>query len=78
MTNGAVGCSIGRGQNLSIWVKEAKVGCAIAHTLNPKKNSEVFIDVFAHAICGIEAKNYSLRGNAYLLGFENDGNRRRL
>jgi hypothetical protein len=67
VTNGTVGVSIRRGQNLPIGVKQAKVGSAVAHTLNPKKDSELLIDVFAHAICGIEAENDGLRGNAYLL-----------
>jgi len=78
VTNGSVGVSVGRVQDLSIGVKKAEVSCAIAHTLNAKKHSELLVDVFADAIRSVEAKNDSLRGNAYLLGLENTGRRRRL
>jgi hypothetical protein len=38
---------LGRVQNLPIGVKKAKVSCAVAHSLNAKKHSELLVDVFA-------------------------------
>lgn len=76
MADGAVGFSIGRGKNLQLGIKQTEVSCAVAHTLNPEEDSELFIDVFARSMCRVEAKDDCLWGNTYLLRFDSRRNGR--